>query len=173
MSRYSLSADAGLDLDEIWEYIATDNIDAADRWIAKLFDAFETLARTPNIGHTRQDLTAFPVLFWAVGAYLIIYLAHKRPVEIVAVTQGFPRHPIIPAIAALNAGGALEPREQPTPHEPAADNSRHAALARRQCHRARLRLPGAGGPPPRSWTRTGGAPVRTRNESEGSASSPG
>jgi plasmid stabilization system protein ParE len=33
MTGYVLSADADLDLDEIWEYIAADSIDAADRWI--------------------------------------------------------------------------------------------------------------------------------------------
>jgi plasmid stabilization system protein ParE len=43
MTGYVLSADADLDLDEIWEYIAADSIDAADRWIRKLFDAFEAL----------------------------------------------------------------------------------------------------------------------------------
>jgi len=31
MTGYVLSADADLDLDEIWEYIAADSIDAADR----------------------------------------------------------------------------------------------------------------------------------------------
>jgi plasmid stabilization system protein ParE len=36
---------------EIWEYIALDNIDAADRWIGKLFEAFDLLARNPGIGH--------------------------------------------------------------------------------------------------------------------------
>ena len=30
MSGYILSVDADLDLDDIWEYIAADNIDAAD-----------------------------------------------------------------------------------------------------------------------------------------------
>ncbi len=40
MSGYVLSAEAEFDLDEIWEYIAIDNLDAADRWIGKLFDAF-------------------------------------------------------------------------------------------------------------------------------------
>ncbi len=35
MTGFILSAGAELDLDEIWEYIAADNIDAADRWIAK------------------------------------------------------------------------------------------------------------------------------------------
>jgi plasmid stabilization system protein ParE len=34
MNRYVLSVAAELDLDEIWEYIAQDNLDAADRWIA-------------------------------------------------------------------------------------------------------------------------------------------
>ena len=97
MSDYILSADAGLDLDEIWEYIAADNVDAADRWIARLFDAFETLARTLGMGHKREDLTAHPVLFGTVGAYIIIYRAGKRPIEIVAVTQGSRDIPSFPA----------------------------------------------------------------------------
>ena len=88
MTGYVLSAAVEFDLDEIWEYIAADNIDAADRWIGKLFDAFEALGQTPGMGHRREDLTQYPVLFWPVGAYLIIYRAERRPVEIVAVTQG-------------------------------------------------------------------------------------
>ena len=88
MSGYILSADADFDLDSVWEYIAADSIDAADRWIEKLFDAFEALGQTPGMGHKREDLTPYPVLFWPVGAYLIIYRAARRPIEIVAVTQG-------------------------------------------------------------------------------------
>lgn len=88
MSSYVLCPDAELDLDAIWEFIASDDIDAADRWIAKLFDAFEALAQTPRMGHAREDLTAYPVFFWPVGAYVIIYRADRRPIEIVAVTQG-------------------------------------------------------------------------------------
>jgi plasmid stabilization system protein ParE len=83
-----LSVDAEFDLDDIWEYIAADNIAAADRWIEKLFDTFESLGRTPGMGHRREDLTSYSVLFWPVGAYLVIYRAERRPVEIVAVTQG-------------------------------------------------------------------------------------
>jgi len=49
----------------------------------------ERIADMPGIGHRREDLTPYPVLFWPVGAYLIIYRAEaRRPVEIVAVTQG-------------------------------------------------------------------------------------
>jgi plasmid stabilization system protein ParE len=32
MTGYVLSVAADLDLDEIWEYIAADTVDAADRW---------------------------------------------------------------------------------------------------------------------------------------------
>jgi plasmid stabilization system protein ParE len=77
-----------LDLDDIWEFIAQDNINAADRWIGKLFDAFDKLACNPGMGHKRDDLTAYPVLFWPVGAYLIVYRVQRELIEIVAVTQG-------------------------------------------------------------------------------------
>jgi len=87
MKEYVLCVGAELDLDEIWEYIAHDNINAADRWIGKLFDAFEAIARNPGIGHTRQDLTDYPVLFWPIGAYLILYRVQSGRIEIVAVTQ--------------------------------------------------------------------------------------
>lgn len=61
MSNYILGIGADLDLDEIWEYIAADSVDAAERWLAKLFDAFEALGKTPGMGHRREDLTAYPV----------------------------------------------------------------------------------------------------------------
>ena len=90
MTGYVLGKDTDLDLDEIWEYIAADDVDAADRWTGKLFDAFEALGKAPGMGHKRQDLTDYPVLFWPVGTYLIIYrlVSPSAPVEIVAVTQG-------------------------------------------------------------------------------------
>lgn len=88
MKDYVLGAAAAADLDAIWEYIAQDDMDAADRWIAKLFDAFDALARTPGMGHKREDLTSYPVLFWPAGAYLIIYRTTSGGVEIVAMTQG-------------------------------------------------------------------------------------
>ena len=54
MSVYVLSSDADRDLDDIWEYIAQDSVDAAERWIAKLAQ--------------REDLTQFPVLLFPVGS---------------------------------------------------------------------------------------------------------
>ncbi|MGA2536219.1 MAG: type II toxin-antitoxin system RelE/ParE family toxin [Terracidiphilus sp.] len=88
MNAYALSVAAEMDLDEIWEYIANDSIEAADRWIGRLFEAFDALARNPGMGHKREDLTAHHVLFWPVDAYLIIYRKLEAGVDIVAVTQG-------------------------------------------------------------------------------------
>lgn len=88
MSGYFISADVVLDLDDIWEYIAADDVDAADRFIGKLVDALEELGRTPGMGHKREDLTAYAVLFWPVGSYLIIYRGDRSPIEIVAITRG-------------------------------------------------------------------------------------
>ena len=88
MKKYLLGIDAELDLLEIWEYIAEDSVDAADRWVGKLFEAFDALAGTPAMGHKREDLTSHPIRFWPVGAYLVLYRAKNRRIEIMAVTQG-------------------------------------------------------------------------------------
>ena len=50
MSGYILSVDANFDLDDIWEYIAADDIDAADHWIEKLFNAFQAVGKLPAWG---------------------------------------------------------------------------------------------------------------------------
>ena len=44
MSGYAFHPDAFADLDEIWEYIAQDNIDAADRVLADIHSTLTTLA---------------------------------------------------------------------------------------------------------------------------------
>ena len=88
MSKYVLTPEEDQDLDDIWEYIALDDIEAADRWDARLRDAFDLLARNPRAGHTRKDLTVEPVFFWPVGEYLIVYRIQQDATLILAVTQG-------------------------------------------------------------------------------------
>ena len=88
MSRYVLSSEALLELDDIWGFIAQDDVEAADRWIARLLDACEMIGHNPRIGHTRKDLTENSLLFWPAGAYLIVYRILEGAIEIVAVTQG-------------------------------------------------------------------------------------
>ncbi len=88
MIGYVLSRDAEQDLDDLWDHIAEESVGAADRLIACLFDAFEELARNPGMGHKREDLTKFPVLFWPIGNYLVIYRAEQSSVQIAAIVHG-------------------------------------------------------------------------------------
>jgi toxin ParE1/3/4 len=88
MKRFILVPEAALDLSEIWEHIAEDDIDAADRFLDMLHHNIDELASTPHMGHTRKDLAeGRPILFWPVGNYLILYRV-KQPLEIIAVVQG-------------------------------------------------------------------------------------
>jgi len=74
MSGYAFHPDAFADLDEIWEYIAEDNIDAADRVLADIHSTLTTLAESPQMGHRRPDLTTRPLRFHVVrDEYLIAY----------------------------------------------------------------------------------------------------
>ena len=88
MTLYILAPEALQDLQGLWDYIATENLDAADRVIDTLFAAFERLAAMPGLGHRREDLTDRPLRFWTVDVYLVIYRAEQTPIEIVAVTRG-------------------------------------------------------------------------------------
>ena len=73
MTGYDFHPEAALDLDEIWEFIAGDNLDAADRAIANILSALDKLAPFPNQGHQRTDLTSRPLRFAVVRDYLIAY----------------------------------------------------------------------------------------------------
>jgi antitoxin ParD1/3/4/toxin ParE1/3/4 len=46
------------------------------------------LARTPGMGHLREDLADEPLKFWPVYSYLIIYRPETRPLQIVRVLHG-------------------------------------------------------------------------------------
>jgi plasmid stabilization system protein ParE len=88
MIGYDFHPEARADLDEIWEYIRADNIDAADRTIAQILSAIRRLVPFPNQGHRRPDLTSRPLRFIRVRDYLIAYAPEQRPLWVVAVMHG-------------------------------------------------------------------------------------
>lgn len=88
MSGYVLSPEAMQDLQSIWDFIAADNLNAADNLLDELFDAFEKLAEWPRQGHTRLDLTDRNVRFWPVGAYLVVYREGRTQIQIAAILHG-------------------------------------------------------------------------------------
>jgi plasmid stabilization system protein ParE len=88
MTGYDFHPEALRDLDEIWEYIALDNLDAADRVIAEILAAVRELASFPALGHRRLDLTTRPLRFLVVREYLIAYAPAEKPLWVVAVLHG-------------------------------------------------------------------------------------
>ena len=95
MNSFVLAPQAAADLEDIWDYISADSADAADKFLRSLEEAMQQLAKMPRMGHTRPELTALPLLFWPVGAYLILYKSDSSPLEIVAVLQGSRDIPLI------------------------------------------------------------------------------
>lgn len=90
MSGYTLAPPACEDLIAIRDYyLDTANPKIARQMLAEFVNAFRSIARTPGIGHGREDLAANrAVLFWPLRDYLIIYRASARPVEIVTILHG-------------------------------------------------------------------------------------
>lgn len=88
MTGYGFHPEALVDLDEIWEFIRADSLDAADRTIAEILIAIRELVSFPNLGHRRPDLTSRPLRFIVVREYLIAYAPDEKPLWVVAVIHG-------------------------------------------------------------------------------------
>lgn len=88
MSGYRFHPEAEADLDAIWEFIAEDSLEAADRIIDAIEATIEALVPFPHQGHRRPDLTGRPLRFTTAGNYLIAYAPDKRPLWVIAVMHG-------------------------------------------------------------------------------------
>ena len=84
MAGYALSPRARKDLFDIVDYIAADSRSAAKRIRNEIAAAFDLLAERPGVGHSREDLTDKPLLFWSVrGRYTIVYRVNGEVLEVV------------------------------------------------------------------------------------------
>jgi plasmid stabilization system protein ParE len=98
MSGFVLHPQAYTDLDEVWEYIAADNLDAADRVREEIYEAIQSLVPFPYVGHSRPDLTAKPFRFQRVRDYVIAYTPDEKPLAVIAVLHGRRSPRVIAAI---------------------------------------------------------------------------
>jgi len=62
---------------------------AAERVGKRFASAFDALAKSPEMGHVREDLTARPVRFWPVYSYLVVYRADTKPLQVLRVLSGY------------------------------------------------------------------------------------
>ena len=88
MTGYRFHPEAETDLDEIWEYIAAENVNAADRVSAEIRQALDNLVPFPHTGHRRPDLTSRPLRFIRVRDYLVAYAPDEKPLGVIAVMHG-------------------------------------------------------------------------------------
>jgi len=95
---FELHPGAALDISEIWEYIAKDDLLAARRVREDILDAMRKLVAFPNQGHRRTDLTSRPLRFQTVRNYLIAYGPEEKPLLVVGVLHGRRSPRVIAAI---------------------------------------------------------------------------
>ena len=86
------------DLDEIWGFIAANNLDAVDRMIGEILAAIDALGAFPDRGDKRPDLTSRSLRFTLVGDYLIAYAPKEKPLWVIAALHGRRNPRIMAAI---------------------------------------------------------------------------
>ena len=84
---YKLTRSAEVDLLEIWNYIAEDDVESADRQVRRIFDKFNTLAEHPLSGRARNDLEP-GVRSSVVDSYVLFYSLSEMNIEILNVVHG-------------------------------------------------------------------------------------
>jgi plasmid stabilization system protein ParE len=87
-SGFVFHPDVSLDIARIWEHIADDDPDAADRMRERLYESIRALVPLPDQGHWRTDLASKSIRFQTVGNYLIAYAPDEKPLLILAVLHG-------------------------------------------------------------------------------------
>jgi plasmid stabilization system protein ParE len=88
MKGYDFHPEAALDLEDIWDFIAQDSRDAADKVTADIVTSIEAAVVFPHQGFRRPDLTSRPLRFLLTYDYLIAYAPDEKPLWIVAVLHG-------------------------------------------------------------------------------------
>jgi plasmid stabilization system protein ParE len=87
--RFVLTPRAELDLGEIWDYIAQDSLEQANRVLNDLEKAILALADNPNMGFLREDWADRRHRFWPVYSYIIFYRPEAKPLQVLRVISGY------------------------------------------------------------------------------------
>lgn len=93
MSGYAFGAGVAADLGGIWEYIAADDLNAADRLIDTFYTQFEYLAAFPRMGHARPAIRG--------GRFLMLAAAGQGGIAVEATGAARRRGPM--AVPLLRA----------------------------------------------------------------------
>jgi toxin ParE1/3/4 len=78
---------AEIDVTSIWQFIADDNVKAADALIDRIEATFDMLAQAPLAGRARPDLRS-NLRSFTVRSYVIFYVPVSDGIEVVRVMHG-------------------------------------------------------------------------------------
>src|ERR1035438_7528563 len=90
-SAHQLTPRALSNLGDIWNYVAADNVKAANRVESAILSACTNLARHPLLGSKRTEITPLPVRFWTLSRFpnfIVLYRPETKPLQVVAVLRG-------------------------------------------------------------------------------------
>ena len=87
MARITRRPLAAADILDIWDHIAEDSVEQADRWVDKLDEKFRLIATQPLMGRGRGDLAA-DVRSFPFGRYVIFYEPIEDGIDVVRVLHG-------------------------------------------------------------------------------------
>ena len=90
--RIFRTADAIADLDGIWDYIARDNVIAADQIMDELNQRFQLMAKNPEIGEPQPKLADGTYRRVTCRNYVIYYRPLEQSIAIVRVLHGARNH---------------------------------------------------------------------------------
>ena len=84
MARVTRRPLAAGDILDIWDHIAEDSVEQADRWVHKLDEKFKLIATQPLTGRARNEIAA-NVRSFPFGRYVIFYEAIEHGIDVVRV----------------------------------------------------------------------------------------
>lgn len=84
MPQVTKTVRAEADLDEIWFYIALDNVAAADNLLDDIDSSCQLLAMQPQAGRLRPELVS-GLRSFPVGRYVVFYRPQDDGIEVVRV----------------------------------------------------------------------------------------
>ncbi|MBN8510525.1 MAG: type II toxin-antitoxin system RelE/ParE family toxin [Burkholderiales bacterium] len=84
MARVTRRPLAAADILDIWDHIAEDSLDQADRWVDKLDKRFRLIATQPLMGRARHELAA-DLRSFPFGRYVVFYAPIDDGIDVVRV----------------------------------------------------------------------------------------
>ena len=84
MGRVTRRPLAAVDILDVWDHIAEDSLEQADRWIDNLDEKLKLIATQPLIGRARGELAA-DMRSFPFGRYIIFYAPVDGGIDVVRV----------------------------------------------------------------------------------------